>query len=77
MPEETLVRTLAEAREFLENNPRVWPFVTAAVNARLGVGEAATAYGMDADSFHRVCTAACEKVDVLVSKQRRGAGPAV
>lgn len=63
-----LLPTIEAAREYLEGHPRAWPFAMAAVQGFIGVGQAAGRYGMDPDSFARVCTAAGEKVEGVVNR---------
>ncbi|AMV24547.1 hypothetical protein VT84_09140 [Gemmata sp. SH-PL17] len=62
-----VLNSLAEARAHLDQNPRVWPFIMAVSLGQIGLGPAATEFGMDADDFAKLHQAAREKCDAVVA----------
>ncbi len=57
------------AREHLGNSPRCWPYVWAAADAHMGLGPAASAYGMCPADFKLLVAAATEKVLAVAGKK--------
>lgn len=66
------INNAREASEYLENTPRVWPYLFAIAHGRIGYGPGCAAYcresGIAEWEFHLLHTAAVEKSKRLQHK---------